>query len=127
LYHGHAVNIDMALSATIAANRGYITTEERDRILQLMSRLGLALDHPLLEIDLLWRATESIILTRDGQLRAAMPKPIGTCFFVNDLTREELAAAVVDHKRICAAYPRAGAGVDAYVQSEEPELVGSRG
>ncbi|MFB2877955.1 sedoheptulose 7-phosphate cyclase [Floridanema aerugineum] len=127
LYHGHAVNIDMALSATIAANRGYITTEERDRILQLMSRLGLALDHPLLEIDLLWRATESIILTRDGQLRAAMPKPIGTCFFVNDLTREELEAAVADHKRICATYPHAGAGVDAYVQSEEPELVGSRG
>lgn len=127
LYHGHAVNIDMALSATIAANRGYITTGERDRILQLMSRLGLALDHPLLEIDLLWRATESIILTRDGQLRAAMPKPIGTCFFVNDLTREELEAAVVDHKRICATYPRAGAGVDAYVESEEPELVGSRG
>ncbi|MFB2938812.1 sedoheptulose 7-phosphate cyclase [Aerosakkonemataceae cyanobacterium BLCC-F154] len=127
LYHGHAVNIDMALSATIAANRGYITIEERDRILQLMSRLGLALDHPLLEIDLLWRATESITLTRDGQLRAAMPKPIGTCFFVNDLTREELEAAVADHKRICATYPRAGAGVDAYVQSEEPELVGSRG
>lgn len=127
LYHGHAVNIDMALSATIAANRGYITTEERDRILQLMSRLGLALDHPLLEIDLLWRATESIILTRDGQLRAAMPKPIGTCFFVNDLTREELEAAVADHKQICATYPRAGAGVDAYVESEEPELVGSRG
>lgn len=122
LYHGHAVNIDMALSATIAANRGYITTEERDRILQLMSRLGLTIDHPLLEIDLLWQATKSIILTRDGQLRAAMPRPLGNCFFVNDLTREELEASLAEHKRICATYPRAGVGIDIYVKNEQAEF-----
>lgn len=124
LFHGHAVNIDMALSATIAENRGYITAAERDRILGLMSRIGLALDHPLLDGDLLWDATQSITLTRDGLQRAAMPRPIGKCFFVNDLTRDELEAALGDHKRICAEYPRAGAGVDAYADSE-PNLVGS--
>ncbi len=125
LYHGHAVNIDMALSATIAEKRGYITAQDRDRILQLMSRLGLSLDHPLMEIDLLWHATESISQTRDGKLRAAMPRPIGTCFFVNDLTREELKQALADHKRICATYPRGGDGIDAYVGSEEAELAGN--
>lgn len=124
LYHGHAVNIDMALSATIAARRGYITTQERDRILGLMSRIGLAIDHPLLDIDLLWYATGSITQTRDGLQRAAMPKPIGHCFFVNDLTRAELDAALKEHKEICAAYPDGGAGVDAYVGSSE-QLVGS--
>jgi 3-dehydroquinate synthase len=124
LYHGHAVNIDMALSATIAAKRGYITDQDRDRILQMMSRLGLSLDHPLLEIDLLWHATESISQTRDGKLRAAMPRPIGTCFFVNDLTREELKQALADHKRLCATYPRGGDGIDAYVGTEEVELAG---
>ena len=124
LFHGHAVNIDMALSATIAENRGYITTASRDRILGLMSRIGLALDHPLLDGDLLWEATQSITLTRDGLQRAAMPRPIGECFFVNDLTRDELEAALADHKRICAEYPRAGAGVDAYADSEL-NLVGS--
>jgi demethyl-4-deoxygadusol synthase len=122
--HGHAVNIDMALSTTIAERRGYITSEERDRILSLMSRLGLALDHPLLDSDLLWHATQSIIMTRDGLLRAAMPRPIGTCFFVNDLTREELDAALAAHKEICAAYPHGGAGIDAYVGSNQ-QLVGS--
>lgn len=130
LLHGHAVNIDMALSATIAARRGYITTAERDRILSLMSRLGLAIDHPLLDSDLLWRATQSICLTRDGLLRAAMPRPIGECFFVNNLTREELDIALIEHKHLCTAYPRAGAGVDAYVGEREsvepvPALVGS--
>ncbi|MEH2286477.1 sedoheptulose 7-phosphate cyclase [Nostoc sp.] len=124
LYHGHAVNIDMALSATIAAQRGYIPTQERDRILDLMNRIGLALDHPLLDGDLLWYATGSISLTRDGKQRAAMPRPIGECFFVNDLTREELDAALAEHKRLCAEYPRGGEGVDAYVESQEGKLVG---
>jgi demethyl-4-deoxygadusol synthase len=123
LLHGHAVNIDMAISATIAAKRGYISEHDRDRILSLMSRLGLALDHPLMEIDLMWKATQSIMLTRDGLLRAAVPQPIGTCHFVNDLTREELESAIADHKRLCADYPRAGAGIDAYVGSSE--LIGS--
>lgn len=130
LLHGHAVNIDMALSATIAAKRGYISVEDRDRILGLMSRVGLALDHPLMESELMWRATQSIILTRDGLLRAAMPRPIGECFFVNDLTREELDEAIIDHKNICANYPRAGAGVDAYVGMEDLDadaFVGSNG
>ena len=124
IFHGHAVNIDMALSATIAAQRGYITTTDRDRILGLMSRIGLALDHPLLDIDLLWEATASISLTRDGKQRAALPRPIGTCFFANDLTREELDAALNLHKELCANYPRGGEGVEAYMV-QEPELVGS--
>ncbi|MDM9379850.1 sedoheptulose 7-phosphate cyclase [Chlorogloeopsis sp. ULAP01] len=127
IFHGHAVNIDMALSATIAAKRDYITIQERDRILGLMSRLGLALDHPLLDEELLWRATQSITLTRDGKQRAAMPKPIGSCFFVNDLTREELAIALAEHRQLCATYPRGGDGIDVYPVNyqPEPELVGS--
>ena len=123
LLHGHAVNIDMALTATIAQLRDYITVAERDRILGLMSKIGLALDHPLLDIDLLWYATESITQTRDGLQRAAMPKPIGECCFVNDLTIEELEAALNEHKRLCATYPRAGAGIDGYVGSVQ-QLVG---
>ncbi|WP_017655453.1 sedoheptulose 7-phosphate cyclase [Fortiea contorta] len=124
LYHGHAVNIDMALSATIAGRRGYISLQQRDRILDLMSRLGLTLDHPLLESDLVWHATESITQTRDGKLRAAVPKPIGQCFFVNDLTREELDASLTEHKQLCAEYPRNGDGIDAYIGTEETELIG---
>ncbi|HEY9661555.1 MAG TPA: hypothetical protein V6C65_24120, partial [Allocoleopsis sp.] len=121
----------MALSATIAAQRGYITVGERDRILGLMSRLGLALDHPMLTSELLWKATQSIMLTRDGLLRAAMPHPIGTCYFANDLSREELSTALQEHKHLCATYPRAGAGIDAFVGGKSsldltPALVGGK-
>lgn len=128
LYHGHAVNIDMALSATLAAKRGYITNVDRDRILSLMSRLGLSLDHPLMEADLMWKATESIMQTRDGKLRAAVPRPIGTCHFINDLTYEELEEAIADHKRLCVDYPRSGDGLEAYIpaETEKPALATTR-
>ena len=53
MLHGHAVNIDMALSVTLAERRGYISADERDRILGLMSRLGLAIDSPYLTSELL--------------------------------------------------------------------------
>jgi 3-dehydroquinate synthase len=114
MLHGHAVSVDMALSATIAAERGYISEADRDRILALMSRLGLAIDSPYLTAELLHEATKSIVQTRDGLLRAAVPRPIGTCFFVNDLSAEELERALAVHKALCEPYPRSGDGEDMF-------------
>jgi len=117
MFHGHSVAIDMAFSATIAQLRGYISIAERDRILGLMSRLGLAIDSPYLTSELLWKATKSISRTRDGLQRAAAPRPIGECFFMNDLTRGELDKALLVHREICQEYPRRGDGEDMYVGS----------
>ena len=114
MFHGHAVNIDMAFSATVAEQRGYISTSERDRIFWLMSRIGLALDSPYLTSELLWKATDSIVQTRDGLLRAAVPRPVGTCFFVNDLTTTELDRMLEIHKDVCSSYPRSGDGEDVF-------------
>nr|WP_269327758.1 sedoheptulose 7-phosphate cyclase [Kineosporia mesophila] len=113
-FHGHAINIDMALSATLAVLRGYISESERDRLFWLMSRLGLALDSPELTPQLLRRATEAILQTRNGKLRAAMPRPIGTCFFANDLTGDELEAGLAEHRRTVSRYPRGGQGEDMF-------------
>ncbi len=121
MYHGHGVNIDMALSATIACLRGYITIQDRDRILGLMSGIGLALDSPYLTPELLWKATQSITLTRDGLQRAAVPKPIGTCYFMNDLKKDELERALVTHKEICSTMARDGDGVDMYMTLDQPK------
>jgi demethyl-4-deoxygadusol synthase len=118
MFHGHSVAIDMAFSATIAQQRGYISILDRDRILGLMSRLGLAIDSPYLTSELVWKATESISQTRDGLQRAAAPCPIGSCRFMNDLTRSELDAALVVHRELCQRYPRNGDGEDMYVSLE---------
>lgn len=116
-FHGHAISVDMALSTTIAARRGYLAESERDRIFWLFSKLGLSLDSPYLTPELLSRATASIIQTRDGSLRAAMPRPIGQCIFVNDLDDEELTAALAEHREVCARYPAGGIGQQAFVGS----------
>lgn len=124
MLHGHSVNIDMAFTATIAQLRGYISVEDRNRILGLMSRLGLAIDSPYLSPELLWKATEAITRTRDGLQRAAAPRPIGQCVFMNDLTRSELDNALAVHRAIAQNYPRQGNGEDMYVRLE-PALEGA--
>ncbi|WP_209020561.1 sedoheptulose 7-phosphate cyclase [Nocardioides sp. 1609] len=119
LFHGHAISVDMAFSATLSERLGFISTTERDRVLGLLSAVGLAIDSPLFTPDLLERATPSIMQTRDGLLRAAVPAPIGTCHFVNDLTVADLVRTLVAHKEVCAAYPRGGEGVDQYTAPEQ--------
>ncbi|TDK97637.1 sedoheptulose 7-phosphate cyclase [Mycobacterium paragordonae] len=113
-FHGHAINIDMALSTTLAEQRGHLSVSDRDRILSVMSALGLALDSEHLTSELLERATSAILKTRDGLLRAAIPDPIGRCRFLNDVTVGELADTLLLHKKICLEFPRAGDGVDVF-------------
>ena len=113
-FHGHAISIDMAFSTTVAEQRGYISISERDRIFWLMSRLGLTLDSPYLTSALLTKASASILQTRDGLLRAAVPRPIGTCFFASDLSTAELDQALIIHREVCQSYPRGGDGADAF-------------
>lgn len=115
LFHGHAVSVDMAFSATLAEQRGHISPGDRDRVIGLLSGLGLTIDVPELTPELVGRATESILQTRDGLLRAAVPAPIGTCRFLNDLTSEDLDKAVAAHKLLSRGYPRHGLGEDPYV------------
>jgi 3-dehydroquinate synthase len=115
-FHGHAISIDMAFSTTIAEQRGYISASERDRIFWLMSRLGLSLNSPYLTPGLLRLATDSIIQTRDGLLRAAVPRPVGTCYFVNDLTTSELDHSLTLHRKTCRGYPNDGIGEEMYTR-----------
>lgn len=113
-FHGHAINIDMALSTTLAEQRGLISEADRDRVLGVMTGLGLALDSDYLTPELLEEATASILRTRDGILRAAVPSPIGACRFLNDITITELTETLSLHKKICHDLERGGAGLDMF-------------
>jgi demethyl-4-deoxygadusol synthase len=113
-FHGHAINIDMALSVTLAERRGHLSATDRDRVLSVMSALGLALDSDYLTPELLEDATASILRTRDGMLRAAVPDPIGVCRFLNDVTVEELAETLTMHKKLCLDHDRGGDGIDMF-------------
>jgi 3-dehydroquinate synthetase len=122
MLHGHSVTVDMALSATLAQRRGYISAEDRDRILGVMKRLGLAIDSPYLTAELLSDATQSIVKTRDGLLRAAVPRPVGECCFINDLSDGELTAAFEAHRALCRTYPDRGEGTQVFGTPETADV-----
>jgi 3-dehydroquinate synthase len=119
LRHGHAISIDMAYSATLANNRGLISDNEHRRLLNLFSRAGLSMDHHQFDEDILAKATAAILRTRDGLLRAAVPSPIGSCVFLNDVSAEEMNEALRRHKELMKKYPRNGEGLEAYVDSSD--------
>lgn len=109
----------MAYSATLANMRGLLSDEEHKRLLNLFSRAGLSMDHDMFDEDMLDKATKAILKTRDGLLRAAVPNPIGTCVFLNDVSAEEMNAALRKHKELMKGYPRQGAGIDAFVDASD--------
>ncbi|KAI9668277.1 MAG: hypothetical protein M1821_001097 [Bathelium mastoideum] len=117
--HGHAISIDMAYSATLANVRGILSDAEHKRILGLFSRAGLSMDHHQFDEDLLEKATKAILRTRDGKLRAAVPSPLGKCVFLNDVSTQEMHAALRQHKAIMKDYPRQGAGLEAFVDASD--------
>lgn len=119
LRHGHAISIDMAYSATLANMRGLISDAEHRRILNLFSRAGLSMDHEQFNEEILDKGTAAILKTRDGLLRAAVPNPIGTCTFLNDVDISELNEALRRHKSLMKEYPRNGEGIEAYVDASD--------
>jgi 3-dehydroquinate synthase len=109
----------MAYSATLANMRGILSDTDYKRILNLFSRAGLSMDHHQFDADLLDKGTKQILKTRDGKLRAAVPAPLGSCVFLNDVSHEDMVKALRKHKEVCKRYPRNGEGLDAFVDSSD--------
>ncbi|KAF6842158.1 3-dehydroquinate synthase [Colletotrichum plurivorum] len=119
LRHGHAISIDMAYSATLAHVLGKLSSAEHRRLLNLFSRAGLSMDHPQFDESILDKGTAAILKTRDGKLRAAIPSPLGQCEFLNDVSYEDMCAALRVHKDLMKEYPRQGAGLEAFVDASD--------
>jgi 3-dehydroquinate synthase len=119
LRHGHAISIDMAYSATLANSRGFLSDAEHMRLLNLFSRAGLSMDHHQFDEDILDKGTAAIMKTRDGKLRAAVPHPLGSCVFINDLGSEEMHSVLRRHKEIMKQFPRNGEGLEAFVDASD--------
>lgn len=119
LRHGHAISIDMAYTATLANHRGLLSDAEHKRLLSLFSRAGLTIDHPQFDEHVIDKGTAAILKTRDGKLRLAVPNPLGSCTFLNDVSQEELLLVLKKHKGFVKSYPREGAGLEAFVDSSD--------
>jgi 3-dehydroquinate synthase len=109
----------MAYSATLANMRGTLSNDEHKRLLNLFSRAGLSMDHHQFDEEILNKATQAILRTRDGKLRAAVPSPLGSCVFLNDVEMSEMYEALRRHKIVMRSYPRQGEGIEAFVDSSD--------
>jgi 2-epi-5-epi-valiolone synthase len=104
LLHGEAVSIDMALSLTLASQRGLITAQELRRALSLLEVYGLPTYHPRCDEQLLMKALADSTSHRDGLQRVPLSRGLGNAVFVNDLTRAEICSAA-EHLATRAARP----------------------
>lgn len=77
------------------------------------------MDHHQFDEEILDKGTKAILRTRDGLLRAAVPSPLGRCVFLNDVSMEEMYAALRKHKSLMKNYPRNGEGLEAYVDASD--------
>lgn len=128
LLHGHAVSICMGFGAYLSRRLGWIDEASFRRILALLDGYGLSLWHDILDRkETIWKSQQTVVQKRGNNLVAPLPNgPIGNCGYLNELSRHDLFTALDEYKAVCAGYPRAGLGIDAYchdVGLEHPAIV----
>lgn len=94
LRHGEAVALDVNLSALLSKRRAWLSRNDVDRVVSLTERLGLRIPIPEVEPATLWDAVQERRRHRGGRQRIPLPLELGECAFVDDLTPEEIRAAL---------------------------------
>lgn len=102
LMHGEAVNIDGVMCVVLAARRGWIPAATRDRVLRVMAALGLPTWHDGAGVEVLWAGLVDAVEHRGGRQRLPLVVGIGEAVVVNDVTLEELRAALDELRELHA-------------------------
>merc|ERR1719440_1888828 len=125
MLHGHAVATCMGFGAYLAFKDGFISEGEMCRIHKLISDCELTLYHPVMsDTAKVWKSQLAMIEKRGGNLCAPVPKPLGRCGYINDLSKTDLEMRLKEYKTVCASYPRSGMGVEVHcvdVGLEDPQ------
>ena len=91
LRHGEAVAIDCVMNCMIAKHKGLMSDNDARSVLDLYARLGLPCSVKGITADVYKQAVREITVHRDGILRAPLPRGIGACSFVDEITDDEVA------------------------------------
>ncbi|MGB3591458.1 MAG: sedoheptulose 7-phosphate cyclase [Nonlabens sp.] len=132
MLHGHAVACGMGFGAFLSHKNGWISQQDRDRIMQLISTFELSLWHDILDdTDLIYNAQVKVIEKRGGNLVAPLPKgAIGKCGYLNELSHQQMKDSIAAYKSLCQQYPRNGLGIEPLCEDvglENPGVTGSAG
>ncbi|HSM70099.1 MAG TPA: sedoheptulose 7-phosphate cyclase [Anaerolineales bacterium] len=98
LLHGEAVLIDILISSILAHERNLLSTNELNRLFDLVARFGIVLNVELVTPDLLWKTLKERTYHRNGMQRVPLPQGLGNCTFANDIKFEELRSACKTYK-----------------------------
>ena len=129
MLHGHAVSVGMGFNGYLSYRMGWINDSEFKRLLAVIQLFDLSLWHDiLLDFDIVWSAQQKMIEKRGGNLSAPMPKGrLGQCGYLNELSRADMEAAILEYQVICQGYPRCGIGLEPLctdVGLEDPGTIG---
>lgn len=95
--HGESVALDVLLSAVISNRRGILPRENVLEIIRLTDALGLPTQPTVSITDReLYASLEERRLHRGGDQRVPLPAVLGSCVFADDVTIEEIRAAMSD-------------------------------
>jgi len=94
LSHGEAVGIGMAIDTQISEQRGLINQETRDRVINLIQRVGLPIYDSAAVTDDYTDVLEEFRQHLGGKLTVGLLNFIGSRVDVDDITKEEIKAAI---------------------------------
>jgi predicted O-methyltransferase YrrM len=116
MLHGHAVATCMGYGTYLARRRDWISQDDFERILKLISNLELALWHPIMDNHaLVQSANKKAHQKRGGNLCAPVPKGmVGFCGYINDLTNDDIPTTMNEYKAIVQKMVRGGLGVEVH-------------
>ena len=90
---GEAVAVDSLFSALIAEQKGLLPSEQADGLLRLYARLGLPCSISGVTAGTYKKARDEIVVHRDGLLRAPLPRGVGECVYVDEISDDEIERA----------------------------------
>merc|ERR1712193_401829 len=131
MLHGHAVATCMGYGAYLSMRCGFITTQQLERIMKLISNFELSLWHPIMNSsDRIWGCNTKIIAKRGGHLCAPVPcAEIGSCGYIQELSFKQVETSIEEYRVLCESFPRSGLGVEVHcvdVGLEDPSKVKSQ-
>lgn len=98
--HGHAVAIGMATAAELSAIKGTLSEKDRDRVAGLIRSSGLPVTLPKdIGLSAIIGAMEMDKKAKSGSIRFVLLHGIGDCQMHADVTREEIAEALMRNRR----------------------------
>ena len=92
--HGQAVALGMLAACTLAERKGLVTTDLRQRLVSVLTRLGLADRREGLDAEQIWRIMQHDKKARAGKVRFVLPTELGKVAMFDDVPEEEVKEAI---------------------------------